>query len=225
MRTADRILGGAVLVAVLVALFMGFVYAPPEKVMGDVQRIMYFHVASAWNAFLAFFVVFVLGVLYLRSGDLRWNRMALSSAEIGVLFTTITLLTGPIWAKFAWGTWWNWEPRLTTTLILWFIYVAYLLIQSSAEGDERRARYAAVFGIIGFIDVPIVYSSIFWWRDLHPPVMGAPGTDKLELFPPMLQALIVSVLAFTLLYVFLLRRRAQMEELKHQLALLKEGLR
>lgn len=222
MRSFDRALGWVLLLAFVAALYMAFLYAPPEKTMGDVQRIMYFHVASAWNAFLAFFVVFVASILYLRSSDLKWNRLAYSSAEIGVLFTTMTLLTGPIWGKFAWGTWWTWEPRLTTTLILWFIYVAYLLIQSTSEGDEKRARYAAVFGIIGFVDVPIVHFSIVWWRYLHPWVIR-PG--KIDMHPAMIQALIASVLVFTGLYVFLLRRRVHLESLKNELAIIKEGLR
>src|SRR5690606_1870764 len=140
-------------------LYLALIYAPPERTMGEVQRIFYFHVASAWNAFLAFIVVAAASIAYLLTRQPRWDQLAHASAEVGVLFTTLTLMGGTLWMRPVWNTWWTWDPRLTTTLILWFIYVGYLLLRSLTEGSERRARLAAIYGIIGFIDVPIVYLS------------------------------------------------------------------
>ena len=163
-----RWLGLITALLILLGLYFALVYAPPERTMGDVQRIFYFHVASAWNAFFAFFVVAASSIGYLITRTPRWDHIAHASAEVGVLFTTLTLMGGTLWMRPIWNTWWTWDPRLTTTLILWFIYVGYLLLRSLTEGAERQARYAAIFGIIGFIDVPIVYLSAVWWRTIHP---------------------------------------------------------
>lgn len=216
------ILGFAAAAAVLISLGLVFLWVPPERVMGDVQRIFYFHVASAWNAFLAFAVVFVASAGFLRSGSRRWDIAAYSSAEIGVIFTTITLITGPIWARPIWNTWWSWDPRLTTTLILWFIYLAYLVIRSSAEGSQQQARLAAVFGIIGFVDVPIVFMSTRWWRSIHPTLVQ---TDKMNMEPSMLLTMIITFVSFTILFAFLLSYRIRLETLGERVAALKRDLR
>ncbi len=184
---------------ILLALYGAFVYAPTERVMGEVQRIFYFHVGSAWAGFLAFFVVFLGGLMYLIRRNQVWDHLAAASAEIGVVFTTIVLITGPIWARPIWNTWWPWgDPRVTTTLVLWLIYLAYLILRSSLPESEKKYRFCAVFGIVGFIDVPIVWMSIRWWRTIHPTVITPTGA-RLE--PPMLAALMMSVAAFTLLFV------------------------
>jgi len=206
------------MVLVLVGLYMTFVYAPTERVMGDTQRIMYFHVASAWNAFLAFFVVFAASILYLVRAERQWDQLAASSAEIGVMFTTIALISGSTWARGYWGTWWNWEPRLTTTLILWFIYVAYVLIRYATEEEDRRARLSAVFGIVGFIDVPVVYMSVNWWRGLHPNVVRA---DKIDMVPEMIYTLVVAVVGFTVLYLALMALRVRMEKAREDVEIVK----
>lgn len=222
----QRVLGWLTFAAILIALYLVFIYAPREKMMGEVQRIFYFHVASAWNAFLAFAVVFVCGILYLAKGNRKYDQVAYASAEIGVAFTTIVLLTGPIWARPIWQTWWTWDPRLTTTLILWFIYMAYLVLRASAEGSESQARMAAVFGIIGFIDVPIIWVSIRWWRSIHPTIIESKGGQaSFNMEPQMLIALIASVFAFTFLYVYLLNQRLRVERLAEAVAELKESLR
>ncbi|MCL5677290.1 MAG: cytochrome c biogenesis protein CcsA [Firmicutes bacterium] len=215
-------LGYAAYGLVAVALVLSFLVAPTERNMGDVQRIFYFHVASAWNAFLAFAVVAVAGALYLRTREKRWDLLAYSSAEVGVLFTTVVLLTGPIWAKFAWLTWWTWDPRLTTTLILWFIYLAYLVLRSSAEGNEAQARLSAVFGIIGFVDVPIVFVSARWWRSIHPTLIEA---KQMRMEGTMVLAMLVSVIAFTALYAYLVAQRLRVERLAEEVAGLKETMR
>jgi len=207
----------------LLALYLAFVYAPKEATMGDVQRIFYFHVGAAWTAFLAFFVVFLGGLAYLRTRDRRWDALALSSAEIGVVFTTITLATGSIWAKPAWGAWWTWDPRLTTTTVLWLIYVSYLILRGAIDEPDRRARFAAVVGIMGFVDVPIVFLSIRLWRTIHPVLVKSEGFD---MAPEMVYALIAALLACTLLYAYLLlvrtsleRRRLEVEAAKRELGL------
>ncbi len=221
-RDMTQTLGLLAAVAVFVALGLVFLWVPAERVMGDVQRIFYFHVASAWNAFLAFLVVFVASIAFLRSGSHRWDTLAYCSAEIGVVFTTITLITGPIWARPIWNTWWSWDPRLTTTLILWFIYLAYLVIRSSAEGSQQQSRLAAVFGIIGFVDVPIVFMSTRWWRSIHPTLIQ---TDKMNMEPSMVFTMVFSFVSFTILYAFLLSYRVRLETLAERAAALKRDLR
>ena len=188
------------------ALYLVFIYVPTEATMGIVQRIFYFHVPVAWVAFSAFFVVFLGSVLYLWKRDSKWDVIARSSAEVGLVFTTLALITGSIWAKPIWGIWWVWEPRLTTALVLWFIYVAYLLVRSYASEESKGARFAAVVGIIGFIDVPIAALAITLWRTQHPgPVIFEGG-----LAPPMLLTLIICIFAFTTLYGLLLIQRVLM---------------
>jgi heme exporter protein C len=205
----------------LLSLFLIFMWVPTEATMGIVQRIFYFHVPSAWLAFLAFFITFLGSVLLLWRGERKWDDLACSSAEIGVLFTSLTLISGPIWAKAVWGVWWVWDPRLTTTLVLWLIYLAYLLIRAYAPAPQAP-RFAAVVGIIGFIDVPIVFMAIRWWRTLHPqPVIGGGG----ELAPEMKLTLIVSLIAFTLLYVCLLNLRLGLRRAEETLLALKGRLR
>lgn len=149
-------------VAMLAAIYLIFMYAHIEKTMGVVQKIFYIHVSSAWCAFLAFFVTFAYSILYLVKRKRIFDTYAYVSAEIGVFFTTIVLTTGPIWAKSSWNTWWVWEPRLITTLILWFIYMAYIMIRQMDGVWDKKARLAAVFGILGFADVPIVFFAIRW---------------------------------------------------------------
>ncbi len=225
MEKYERWLGAALLFLMIVNLYNIFVYVPTEKTMGIVQRIFYFHVPSAFAAFLAFFIVALYSLLFLLKRRYWYDRVAYASAEIGVLFTTMVLITGPIWAKPAWNTWWSWDPRLTTTLILWFIYVGYLVLRNFTGEDERGARFAAVFAIVGFVDVPIVYFSIRWWRTIHPqPVlMGGEGSG---LHPKMLYTLLFSVAVFFILYVYLMIVRLRLEkarqvvqDMKKQIAL------
>ncbi len=216
-----EVIGYLSLVFMLAAIYMVFIYAPPDKNLGEIQRIFYFHVSSAWIAFLAFFLVFVASILYLKSRSRRWDILAHSSAEIGVILTTLVLITGPIWARPIWYTWWTWDIRLTTTLVLWLIYVAYLMLRSYSEGS-RGARFAAVFAILGFLDVPIVFMSIRWWRTQHPgPVIG--GGEEAGLATPMLYTLFVSLAAFTLLFIYLLLLRTKLETIEDEIDHLKRG--
>lgn len=215
-------LGAVVFVFYLIALWLVFLYAPTEKVMGPIQKIFYFHVPSAISTFLAFFIVFIASIVYLATKSTLWDNIACSSAEIGVFFCTIVLITGPIWAKEAWGIWWTWEARLTTTLILWLIFVAYLLIRGYSENREQAARFSSVLGIVGFLDVPVIYFSVKWWRGQHPIVFG-PGKQE-PLAPEMLQAFLFSLLTFLLFYVFLMIVRTRISLLEDRISTLKEKI-
>jgi heme exporter protein C len=210
MKRSTTIWGVAAGVAMVFATVAALALAPREAEMGDVQRLFYFHMPSAWIALgPAFTCVFGFSVAYLVTGREAFDRVAGAAAEIGVLFTTITLVTGPLWAKAVWGVYWTWEPRLTTTLILWFIYVGYLLLRAVVPAGRKRARLAAVYGIVGWIDVPIVFLSIWWWRTVHPRILGSGG---FAMDAAMVWVLMACLAAFTLLFVFLLLLRVRMEE-------------
>ncbi len=222
MEWYDWALAAAIFVSFLAALYTAFIYAPTEQLQGDVQRIFYFHVSLAWLAYLSFFVVFLSSLLYLWKRADHWDVAARCSAEIGVIFTTLVLITGMLWGRPIWGTWWTWDARLTTTLILWAVYVVYLMLRAYSSDRARGARYGAILGIIGFADVPIVQMSVVWWRTLHPgPVVSLEGQEHLP--PEMLVAMMVSLVAFTLLYVFLMRQRMRIEWMKEEVQQLMES--
>ena len=222
MAWYDLALGLATLVSLLAGLYAAFVYAPTEAVQGDVQRIFYFHVPMAWLAYLAFFVVFAGSILYLWRRSERWDVYARCSAELGVVFTTLVLVTGSLWGRPIWGTWWSWDARMTSTLILWAIYVVYLMLRAYSNDRARGARYGAVLGILGFADVPIVQMSVVWWRTLHPgPVVSLEGNGSLP--PQMLLALMICLVAFTLFYAWVFRQRVRIEWLKEQVAALRDA--
>jgi heme exporter protein C len=203
---ADRILPVVCLVGMIAALWGAFVYAPQERTMGDVQRIFYFHVASWWVAFIAFTVTFFASIGYLWKEKSRFDQIALASTEIGVVFTTIGLVTGPIWAKYAWGVYWTWDPRLTTALVLWLMYVGYLMLRRYVPEETKRAMLSAVVAIIAFVDVPVVFLAIRLWRTQHPqPVIL--GGESSGLDPMMLRALFMALGAFFFLYLWLMQKR------------------
>ena len=203
-KAADLILPAATGVVMLLALYMVFVAVPTDSTMGIVQRIFYFHVPLAIMSFLAFGTVAVASVLFLWRGGRAWDRLAHVAAEVGLVFCSLVLITGPIWAKPIWGTWWTWDARLTTTLILWLIYAAYLMIRSVSASGEQGARYAAILGIVGAIDIPIINRSVYWWRTIHPAVLvtrqGGSGLSD----PSMQATLTVCFIAFFLLFCWLL---------------------
>jgi heme exporter protein C len=206
-----RVLGLASIVLLAATTYAIFFVARPDRVQGDAARIVYFHVAMALVAmFIAFLVVFIASIAYLRTSNPRWDRLGHASAEVGLIFTTLVLITGSIWGYPVWGTWWSWDPKLTTTLILWFMYLGYLMVRSYAE-PPRGPRYAAIVGIVAFFDVPIVYLSSYWWRTLHPqPVIGPLAEQQPS--TSIIWILALSVVAFAVLYAFLVRVRYQIEE-------------
>jgi heme exporter protein C len=213
---ATRVLGYSAALLLACAIYGIFFVAGPISGEGDAGRIVYFHVPMAWDAFLAFFVVFAASIAYLRSGAERWDHLGRASAEVGLVFTTLVLITGAIWGYPIWGTWWTWDPKLTTTLILWFMYLAYLMVRSYAE-PPRGPRFAAIVGIVAFFDVPIVYMSSYWWRTLHPP----PAIGPLAAAQPsttIVWILLLSLVAFTVLYALLVRVRVQIEDEQSALA-------
>ena len=213
-----NLLGIATLVFILVGLYMAFLYAPTEVNMGLVYRIFFFHLGAVAAGFIAIMLVAIAGIAYLRTGKRSWDRIAEASAEIGVMFTIIALLMGSIWAKPIWGVWWTWDPRLTSYLILLLIYIAYLMLRASARDDPRVARFSAVFGIIGFIDVPIVIISARYWRAISPVLFqeNAQGFT-FGLTPEMVQTLVVSIIGIVLLFFWLLAQRVRLEALHDEL--------
>ena len=162
------ILGAAVVFLVGAAAYASFYVAPTEKTMGLVQRIFYFHAASAWAGMTAFLICFAANLMYGWRRQEKWDALGVSCAEVGLAFITVVLITGPIWAKPAWGIYWTWDARLTSTFVLWLLYISYLLLRTLIEEPDRRALLSALFGIFSFIDVPIVFGAIRWWRTQHP---------------------------------------------------------
>jgi heme exporter protein C len=213
-RGVDWRAGLTVLGALLAALgmYLAVLGAPTERTMGHAQRIFYVHVPAAWAGYLAFAVVFVASVGYLWTRRRSWDLAAHASTEVGVVFTTLAIISGSVWGRAAWGTWWTWDPRLTTTFMLWFIYVVSLMVRAYGGAGNQSGRFAAVLGIVGFLDIPLIHLSVVWWRSMHPlPVVVRPEGFGSGLHPAMLQALLVNVAAFTLLYVALFGiRRGQM---------------
>lgn len=217
------ILGGLTLVSVLLGLYWGLVQAPPDAYQGQLQRIMYLHIPTILMAYLSFFIVFIMSCLYLWKRDRRDDILAYSAAEIGVLFTGLTIIEGSIWGKPTWGVWWTWDARLTLTAILFLIFVGYMILRSLIEDEDRAAICGAVLGIIGFLDIPLIHMSVYWWRTLHqPPSILRP--DKLpweNVHPSMLIALSINFAAFLLLYFYLLSLRFHVGEMREEVKRMK----
>lgn len=208
------ILGALALAFILAGLYFALIHAPPDAYQGDVQRIMYLHIPSILTAYLSFFIVFVGSCLYLWKRERRDDILARSAAEIGVLFTALTIVEGSIWGRPTWGVWWTWDARLTLTAILLMIFTGYLMLRSLIEDEERGAVSGAVLGIIGFIDIPLIHMSVYWWRTLHqPPSILRPDKAPWDnVHPTMLIALAVNFAAFLLLYFYLLALRVHAGE-------------
>ncbi len=197
----------------LIAVGMVFFYAPTEAVMGNVQRVFYFHVAAGWVGMLGFLVAAIAGIAYLRSGARKWDIAGLSAVEIGMVFAFINVVTGSIWARPIWNTWWTWDPRLTTATIMLLIYAAYLLLRQGIEDPERRARFGAVYTIVGFLSVPLTFFSARLFRTIHPVVIGAnePGAQgTFDMTPLMLQTFLFSLFVFSVLFADLLWHRIRL---------------
>jgi len=219
-RGLERALGILAVIGLLAGLYAGFVYAPPDAVQGEVQRIMYLHVPLILVSYLAFFVVFVTSILYLARRSERHDAIAHSSAEIGVLFTALAIAAGSIWGRPTWGTWWTWDARLTTTTILLLIFIGYLMLRALVDDPSRGATFSAVLGIIGFLDVPIIHMSVVWWRTLHQPAsVLRPGPSTVA--PDMQVALYTNLAAFVLLYAYFLVKRVRLEEARWELSRLR----
>lgn len=222
--SALKALTGLTLALFAVALGMVLFYAPREAVMGEVQRVFYFHVSAGWVGAIAFLVTAIAGALYLWRSDRTWDRVAVASVEIGVIFTLINIVSGSIWARPVWNTWWTWDPRLVTATIMELIYIAYLMLRQGIEDPERRARFGSVYGIVGFISVPITFLSIRLLRTIHPVVIGAgdPSAEgSFDMTPRMLQTFMFSLLTFTFVYATLLWHRLRLQRLVERVEELK----
>jgi heme exporter protein C len=199
--------------------YLALSWSPPDVAQGDAMRIMYVHVPTVFTAYLAFFIVLVGSIMFLWKRDLKWDRLAGASAELGLLFTALTLTAGSIWAKPIWGVYWTWDPRVTTTAILFVIYAGYLMLRGVQTDPLTRAKQAAVIGIVGFLDIPIIHMSVTWWRSLHQgPTFG--GLQDPTLDDRMEIALLVNMLAVFVLFLFLLGQRlrlAGMEQSRDEL--------
>ena len=210
-------------ILMMVALYLALAGAPAADLNSETgryaQRIIYFHIATAWVGFLAFFVTFVGGVGYLKSQARKWDVLALSSAEIGTVFMLGVLVSGSIWAKPAWGVWWVWDERLTISLIQFLVYVGYLMLRASVEDPSRRARFAAVYGIVAFISVPINFIAIRLWRTQHPLMFGSEGGG---LGPNMMFAFFFCLVTFTIWYVTLMWHRVRLERSRDEVEHLKQ---
>ena len=191
----------------LVTLYLIFFWVPTDVNLGIVQRVFYFHVPVAILGMLSFVIVFIGSVLYLWRRAEQWDALGYSAAELGMMLTTLMLVTGAIWAKPVWGVWWQWDARLTTSLILWFIYVTYFMLRAYVPNKLQGARYASVLGVIGALDVAIIYFSVTWWRTVHPPALVGPLAESDSLESSMRVTLLVSLLAFSLLFAYLLGER------------------
>lgn len=210
------ILEGVSGVLFVISLWMVFFYAPREAVMGEVQRVFYYHVATAWVGMLGFMAAGVAGIAYLRKNDMKWDIVSLAAVEISLVFFFITIILGSIWARPVWNTWWTWDVRLTTATIIELVYAAYLLLRQGIEDPERRARFGAVYTIIGFISVPLTFLSIRYLRTIHPVVIGssdpaAEGTFSMT--SPMRTTFFFSLITFSFIFVTLLWHRIRLGQL------------
>ena len=215
------------IVTLLVATGMVFFFAPVEAVMGLVQKVFYFHVASAWVGMLSFFVAAIAGGIYLAKGNRKWDIVGLASVEIGLVFTFIAVVTGSIWARPIWNTWWTWDPRLTTTTIMLLIYAAYLMLRSGMEDPDRRARFGAVYAIVGFLSVPLTFFSARLFRTIHPVVIGTnqPGSQGgFDMTGDMRMVFFFGLFTFTLIFVDLLWHRVRLGRLQDKVEQLKLNL-
>jgi heme exporter protein C len=220
MRKTQIIIFIILFILIPLDFFLIFNVAPTERIMGDVQRIFYFHVALAISSYLAFTGVFVGSILFLWKKKMFWDTIAYSAAEIGVLFSTLVLITGSLWARPIWGVWWTWDPRLLTMFILWFIYIGYFLLRKGIPDRVKRAQYSAVIGIIGFLDIPVVRLATKWWRSIHPRIKSEGG----GLDPVMLKIMIFSIVTFLIFTVFLFFYRFRIAQAEERLFTLSKRL-
>ncbi len=200
--------------AILMALtlYMVFLWVPTEQNLGVSQRIFYFHVPLGWLGMISIVIVAFASVMHLLTGKGKWDSLAYSTAELGLVAATLILVTGSIWAKPVWGVWWTWDAKLTTTLILWFIYVGYLMVKAYAPRGSQGQRFASVVALIGAVDAPIIYMATVWWRTAHPELNIGPLAESGGLDPRMALTFLVSMLAFTVLFVYLLIERYSLKQ-------------
>lgn len=204
------------LVLLIGGYYLSLFYAPTEKVMGNVQRVFYFHVATAWVGMLGFLLAALFAVIYLAKKDLKWDAYGLAAVEISLVFFFITIVLGSIWARPAWGTWWTWEPRLTTAAILELIYLAYLMLRQGIEDPEQRARFGAVYTILGGLSIPLTLVSIRMFRTIHPVVIGSGGSEKMGMTDSMVFVMLYCIVAFSIIFANMYWHRLRLGQLAEQ---------
>lgn len=222
--TKLRVLDGISIVLLVVATGMVFLYAPMEREMGNVQRVFYFHVAAGWVGMIGFLSAVVAGIAYLRTGDRKWDIIGMAGIEVGLVFFFINIVSGSIWAKPTWNTWWRWDPRLVTATIMELIYFAYLMLRQGIEDPDRRARFGAIYAILGSVSVPFTFLSIRIWRTIHPVVIGTNSPDaegSFNMETKMLQTLIFGVITFSFIASSLIWHRIRLGKLEDKI----EGIR
>jgi len=222
--TALKILDIVALITLLGATAMVFFYAPIEKVMGAVQKVFYFHVAAGWVGMLSFLFAAIAGILYLVKKTKIWDLVGVAAVEIGIVFIFINIVTGSIWARPIWNTWWTWDPRLTTATIMELVYIAYLMLRQGIDDPERRARFGAVYAIIGFLSVPLTFFSIRIFRTIHPVVIAGSDPSAVGTFdmtPAMFQTMMVSIIVFSILFIDLVWHRIRLGKLANHVDELK----
>ena len=217
--TKRVILATAAVFLVIAAAYASFYIAPEERTMGVIQRIFYFHAATAWAGEFTFFICFVANLLYIWKREAQYDWLGVSCAEVGLVCISVVLITGPIWAHPVWGIWWTWDARLTSTFVLWLLYVSYLLLRSLIEEPDRRALLSALFGVFAFLDVPLVFFSIRWWRTQHPApvIMGGAGSG---LDPTMSKVFFFNVFAMHVLAAFLVVEGYILQKMKNEVEIL-----
>jgi heme exporter protein C len=212
-------------IAVVVSLYTALLYAPTDSFQGDIQRIFYVHVPAAITMYVAVTLLFFASILYLQRRDERWDEVGAAAAEVGTLFGTVVMMTGPLWARPVWGTWWTWDARLTSTFILWLIFIAYLMLRAYGGSPEQVARYCAVLGIFGFLDLPIIHFSVMWWRTLHPqPVIMTEQGLGAGLPDSMLATVAIGLVSALLLFAVLFRYRLRVERMSRQIMAMRRSI-
>jgi heme exporter protein C len=221
--TLLKILDIASIISLGIATYLALFFAPTELVMGEVQRVFYFHIGTAWVGLLGFILAAALGIVYLRTKNLKWDVMGVAAVEISVVFFFITIVLGSVWARPAWNTWWTWDPRLTTAAITELIYVAYFMLRAGIEDPDRRARFGAVYTLLGGISAPITFLAIRLFRSIHPVVIGAANEnqEKMSMAPDMKVAFFFALFAFTLIFIDLLWNRIRLGQLQEKVEQLK----
>jgi heme exporter protein C len=221
---ALKILDIVSLILLGIAAYLALVFAPTELVMGDVQRVFYFHIGTAWTALLGFILAAVFSVAYLVTKDLKWDRLQVASIEVSLVFFLITIVLGSIWARPAWNTWWTWDPRLTTAAVTELIYVAYFMLRQGIDDPDKRARFGAVYALIGGLSAPITFFAIRLFRTIHPVVIGGTNPDAdggFSMTPDMRVAFFFALFAFTVIFVDLFWNRIRLGDLQDKVEQLK----
>jgi heme exporter protein C len=212
------------IVLLAIATYLALVFAPKELVMGDVQRVFYFHIGTAWTALIGFILAAVFSVTYLVAKDLKWDRLEVAAIEVSMVFFFITIVLGSIWARPAWNTWWTWDPRLTTAAVTELIYAAYFMLRQGIDDPEKRARFGAVYALIGGLSAPITFFAIRFFRTIHPVVIGGGNAEAqggFAMTADMRVAFFFALFTFTVIFIDLFWHRVRLGELQNKVEQMK----